>query len=840
MTELQAESSARSARLLDLLHRCATPRPPCPATPEAPLCREALAETDAFFDRWAARFEAAPGGSEFAAGMAASRSDEKAMILGGLGKAYQRDGRIAEARAAFAEGLALLGEGPNPNQASLLVSLGQACAAAGDFAEADRHLARATDEHLRLAGVPELAEMRAGSLAHAVRITAGRADLAMGEGRRLVALARVEDAIHLAEQHGLTALVRELELKRLRLELMNDATGEALHRVAEQRRALRRLRDDPVLGIDARLLLAEAFLAQGAPASAVALLEEARTEAAKAPHRRWKILFDLAWARREGGDVAAALSTYEEALAAAREMGGAPDAEATTLRQLIPLGLASADPAQRAAAEVRIDELRTRRDRETLAFVLQQRAMQALDAGDPEAALRDLHEAEQHATSPEQRLWVLLGRVAGHREAGRIDQALELNVYALSELEALARAAGGGVADQPAWIRLFGSLHENAACLSADLGRPAEALAFTERGRAVQLRRDLGAAGGGPLDELPLAAAQAWLADRRSAIAYLCVKRRRTLVVGLAPGSTEPIVEHVDLGEAELGGLLPAGQRSEAWNDNVLRAARALESRLAPPLARIAERCRTLYVVPDSRLCFLPFAALACPGGGVLLDRCALSLVPSLGVLRWCHARALHAVPSSCLAVAVGDPDPLQFADHARAVAALGWASVDTLIGPEATSESVLGALAGHDVIHLAVHGWIEPPGGGQRSSSRLKLAGDPAGLSADRIAALGGRLHADVVFLNACLSGRFEEVLPGEIGGFWEAFLRAGTSTLIAPLTAVKPDHASALALGFHRRRLGPGVGKAEAFREAQLDLRRTHPESEAWAAHVLVGDGG
>ena len=396
--------------------------------------------------------------------------------------------------------------------------------------------------------------------------------------------------------------------------------------------------------------------------------------------------------------------------------------------------------------------------------------------------------------------------------------------------------------DRPSWLGTFATLHEQAACLSVDLSRPGEALDWTERGRALQLRKHFALLEDSRAGGARVVAAHPWLAERGAGVAYLCATGNRTLVLGLTPDSDTPIAEFVDIHERELVELLPPTTFSKDWTERVFAAARALQDRLAPPLMRLAERCRTLYLVPDSRLCFLPFAALETPRDGVLLEKCALALAPSLDVLRRCHGRASRAAPASCLAVGCGSAHVARpegasdFQVQASAVAALKWPSVDVLLGPDATVERVLGAMPGHDVVHVAAHGLVGP--GGQLSSSTVTLANEKK-VSALGLAGLDGRMQGSVVFLNSCLGGRFEALLPGEIGGFWEGFLRAGASALVAPLTFVKPDCASELALSFHAQRLSNGVGKAEALRQAQLSLRKKCKDPEDWAAHVLVGDG-
>jgi CHAT domain-containing protein len=121
----------------------------------------------------------------------------------------------------------------------------------------------------------------------------------------------------------------------------------------------------------------------------------------------------------------------------------------------------------------------------------------------------------------------------------------------------------------------------------------------------------------------------------------------------------------------------------------------------------------------------------------------------------------------------------------------------------------------------------------GTRSASILQLAGRTR-LSAKDVYGLD--LGAELVFLNACVSGRFQSRLSSEVGGFWEAFLHAGARGIIVTLAYVHPESAQRLALAFYRHWLN-GQDSGEALRQAQLEVRRERPAPGDWAAHILIG---
>jgi CHAT domain-containing protein len=102
------------------------------------------------------------------------------------------------------------------------------------------------------------------------------------------------------------------------------------------------------------------------------------------------------------------------------------------------------------------------------------------------------------------------------------------------------------------------------------------------------------------------------------------------------------------------------------------------------------------------------------------------------------------------------------------------------------------------DIVHLECHGSWQPTvtSADPLDASFLELADR---LPAREVADNPGALHASLVFLNACLSGTFTPGLRNEAGGFWQAFLIGGTSSLLATLTIVDPRMASELVAGFY-----------------------------------------
>ena len=101
-------------------------------------------------------------------------------------------------------------------------------------------------------------------------------------------------------------------------------------------------------------------------------------------------------------------------------------------------------------------------------------------------------------------------------------------------------------------------------------------------------------------------------------------------------------------------------------------------------------------------------------------------------------------------------------------------------------------------------------------------------------------RLNAELTTLSACDSGVGK--LQGEEGvsDLAEAFLAAGSKTVVASLWSADDTFASALMERFYQR-LALGESTSSALRGAKLDMLTKYGEQVSpfyWAAYVAIGD--
>jgi|GEM_PF-6655805 len=254
-------------------------------------------------------------------------------------------------------------------------------------------------------------------------------------------------------------------------------------------------------------------------------------------------------------------------------------------------------------------------------------------------------------------------------------------------------------------------------------------------------------------------------------------------------------------------------------------------------------KTHTISIVPHSSLHYLPFAALT-NGEKYLSDEYALFYLPSSSVLSFLqHKRK----PNTNTLLALGNPDttepPLKYAQReAEAIAALYQTTA--LVGRDATEKAVWERAGEAEIVHLAAHGWYNPK---NPLFSNLFLAGN---IQAEDTHT-DGRLEVrevyelnlkatNLVVLSACQTQLGELSNGDEVVGLTRAFMYAGTPSVLASLWKVD-DEATGLLMERFYVHLKAGMGKAEALRQAQIELRQASPKYDHpyyWAAFTLTGD--
>ncbi len=330
---------------------------------------------------------------------------------------------------------------------------------------------------------------------------------------------------------------------------------------------------------------------------------------------------------------------------------------------------------------------------------------------------------------------------------------------------------------------------------------------------------------------------------------------------------------------------LPAGRReieglAREFIDEIhskgtgARISKQLYELLVKPIPETGSATRFI-IAPDGILNLFPFEALRDAQGGYLLESRIISYVPSgtiLDTLR--HTVRRQLAPKNLLAVGdVAYDDQFRTAQTLqlsetnlgrieRSVADLSGIvlhnlpqtrrevkEISKIFGPDAV------VLLGKDatettfkkeplnqfrVLHLAVHGFADMlyP---ERSAIVLGVdptSGDDGLLQAREIMRLG--LNAELTTLSACDSGMGRLQGQEGISNLVEAFLVAGSKSVVASLWSADDTFASALMEEFYGR-LSYGEDVGQALRNAKLGLLARYGEQASpfyWAGFVIVGE--
>jgi len=345
-----------------------------------------------------------------------------------------------------------------------------------------------------------------------------------------------------------------------------------------------------------------------------------------------------------------------------------------------------------------------------------------------------------------------------------------------------------------------------------------------------------------------------WVGPRSAAV--LWVTREAAGVVPLAarPADLQRISSFVT--------LVSAGS-DDGWR----AAAAGIGERLLadiPPLQRPS--ARHLLIVPDGPLVELPFELLSAGGPSLVVERFAVSYLPSAVILQreppsW---NASWAFPWKRQLVAFGDPwiarggkrsafeelggpelmgNLPASAEEVRAIAAICPGRSEIHLGKEDLKAHLLGGRAGRvSLLHLGTHATADAD-----SPERSRILFSPASeedgadyLFLKEVYDLDLR-GVDLATLSACDTERGKIIRGEGLQGFSRALLAAGSRAAVTTLWRVADEPTREFMKQFYFE-LNGNETKAEALRLAKLRFLRSqtplqHPRF--WAAFILGGDG-
>jgi CHAT domain-containing protein len=269
-----------------------------------------------------------------------------------------------------------------------------------------------------------------------------------------------------------------------------------------------------------------------------------------------------------------------------------------------------------------------------------------------------------------------------------------------------------------------------------------------------------------------------------------------------------------------------------------------------------------VIVVPDGELNLLPFGALA-NGGQYVLASHTVSVAPSGTVLDLLRHRA--DIPThtekSFLGVAAWTskaPPVTLLAMVRRAVSGLSRSElvalpesryeVETvatdlpqphtiLLGGNATETDFKRLpLDEYEVIHLALHGYADTE---FPDRSALVFAPEPPPIDDGLLQVREIRqlhLNASMVTLSACDTG-VGPVGEEGVADIVNAFIEAGAQSVVSTLWAIDDQATAKLMIDFYGQ-LGRGASKADALRQAQIEMMKSGEPPYYWASFELDGE--
>lgn len=807
----QTESSEHSQSLSNLLQKASELVQSGKATEAFPLFLEGHRKVDVFYDKWKALVSS--GDPAFASWWEQSVKDDRINLLTSEAIAQRWLGNSNEGLKLLTRALDLTTR-DTAQHSFLLQSLAGLHYDQQSFSKAEEYCRRAHEEFAKLAATTTEKEYAIQFWTQSTQSLSEAANAAFGRGDFALFEQTLDEAILFAEQHELAQLANSLWIRKVGQMLAVDASGETIQRVKEERRR-RSTHRDPDFQYKVSELIATYCSEQSEYGLARQELEEARENVPS--NHQWNWFRQLADVSEAEGDLETAIRYSEECLAETRRLG-VPMTIAAALRALVPLEATRGDEQ----SETYLVELRNLGFSDEIKNALVGRSVVYCKSGRFDLAARDLDEAEKVAPGDPN---VLMGRVAVFKGLNQKEDALRVTEHAIARLEDHLTRSG---VDWKTVLESIAGLQESAAFWSAELGRTDESVIWAERSKCQGRRSRLFEPRATRFDrEFDFERLRSRLASESAALVYFCLTGRGCLALLCDGQQSRPQPFVFELTESALQKLLPK-QESELWNQGVFASLEPLSKIFAPLLSEVVERkYRKLYIVPDSQLYFIPFYALDVDANSKVIDHCAVSYVPSATQLFWDVRKKEHR---TCLAVGALEEQGISLSDQAAEIAQLNWSNSQLI--RDATSQEVLDLAANFDVLHFQCHGRVEGTVQGSRAASTLTLTDRV--LSAKDIYSLS--LSAELVFLNACVSGRFKTRLTNEVGGFWEAFLNAGVNQIVATLTYVNPESAQLLALAFYRYWL-KGIECSEALRLAQLEVRKERPMPDDWATHILIG---
>ncbi len=265
--------------------------------------------------------------------------------------------------------------------------------------------------------------------------------------------------------------------------------------------------------------------------------------------------------------------------------------------------------------------------------------------------------------------------------------------------------------------------------------------------------------------------------------------------------------------------------------------AQVAETVWRPVAAKLPVGMTRLVVVPAGYLNYVPFQVLPMEDGRAVIERYAVSYLPSASTLT-----LLGGAPRTTEDLflgALGD------------VSVDGWAPLPGTLretegiarifptavrasGTQLTHDRAVKALQESRQVHLATHGLLDDHSPLFSALLLSPAPGQAARLSLYELMDL--KVRAQLVVLSACETGLGALLGGDEVAGLTRTLLGAGARTVVSSLWKVSDDATALLMQGFYRR-LRAHEDPSAAMRAAALEVRKQYPHPFYWAPFLVTG---
>ncbi len=487
-------------------------------------------------------------------------------------------------------------------------------------------------------------------------------------------------------------------------------------------------------------------------------------------------------------------------------------------------------------------------DRESMSALVSLEEGRIRARQDPAVGLETLGDTEEALAQQRQEMWVLEAKLATAEVLagiGDVERATEEAEGALS----LARSMADQVprANLVEYSRELGDVFRWQVSQQFDR-QPQESFRWGQERRRAQQDLLFTPTAGGEKNAVPALDSIPSHLPAGHVILVFEVVPERVLTWVISAGGWR--ATYFDLRESELERTVGRLHESVLSGNPELadRALEQLSRTFLPQLRDELSDSEVLTVVPDGPLHLVPFDALIEPWSGRrLLTRIDVTTLP---VLQPESGRYRPKEPLRRV-LAVGDPGyldataaprPLPWSGQEAEAVAASYASSSLLLRERASTKELVGALAGQQVLHLAVH---TVPNPGDPALSSFLLAPTEQGRTHELLP-LSELVSSDLsslelVVLASCESAFAELAESSGFGSFAAPLLGAGVSSVVATLWPVPDKGLTALFEEMHHL-VADGVHPLQALGQAK---RRLYSETGAkglvrWAGVQHLGYPG